>query len=290
MSHFSPDHVCSVSAFDERLKVLFHHKISTEQRISREELAILKLAMTVQEENDILDEQRRVGAELKQAKQRSIATSRALQAASKLVQAVEQEYNEIAKEDKAMEKSFKARKELADQEAFMDVLFRIYRRRPKRWGADNVELAPLEKEKDCPEGLDDVIWRKFLNIRDQKIAHERILHAKAAELADAGSFLKRRKEEDEQAARAVELLLEKLAELEKQRAMLNINVEVLVTVKQGQVELQHTDDFDPRFEDAVLLPKSYIEDLNTQIRRLSQVLICSVCLCRCASSRGTGSH
>lgn len=44
-----------------------------------------------------------------------------------------------------------------------------------------------------------------------------------------------------------------------------------MTVKQGQVELQHEDNFDPSFADAILIDRGIIESLNSTIRKLAEV-------------------
>jgi hypothetical protein len=46
--------------------------------------------------------------------------------------AVQAEYDVLVAEDKALEKSFRQRKELAEAEPFMDTLFKMYKRRAKK--------------------------------------------------------------------------------------------------------------------------------------------------------------
>jgi hypothetical protein len=56
--------------------------------------------------------------------------------------------------------------------------------------------------------------------------------------------------------------------LTQRRAELATDYPVVVTLKQGFVEVQHPLDADPDFRSSVLLPRSAIDTLNTSIRAL----------------------
>jgi hypothetical protein len=56
--------------------------------------------------------------------------------------------------------------------------------------------------------------------------------------------------------------------LTQRRAELATDYPVVVTLKQGFVEVQHPLDVDPDFRSSVLLPRSAIDTLNTSIRAL----------------------
>ena len=49
-----------------------------------------------------------------------------------IVGKVQSEYDALVAEDKALEKGFKSRREFVDQEQFVDVLFKLYKRRSKK--------------------------------------------------------------------------------------------------------------------------------------------------------------
>ena len=62
-----------------------------------------------------------------------------------------------------------------------------------------------------------------------------------------------------------------------------MNVEVLITVQNGQVEIQHDNDFDPMFDDAVLIHRRMVENLNATTRKLATVW-CHCCCVGCCTS------
>ena len=51
------------------------------------------------------------------------------------------------------------------------------------------------------------------------------------------------------------------------------HVELLVQVKQGQMEVFHTDDFEPNYDNTVLIPRTVVDDLNKQVRNSFSVHI-----------------
>ena len=249
---------------------LFQLKIQAEQDVSREELAIYQLDYSTQCEQLLLHDLTRLDKELETAKRHQAQVARAVVQASNIVSAIQGEYTTLLQADKALDKAFKFRKDLAAADAYLDVLLRLYRRRPKRYGL-GVAVPPLDKEHDCPEGLDEPLWRVFVKARAQKVASEQTLHAKGEELAQAKAFLQRRQETDKSAGTAIEVLIEEKTAQQQQVQLLNLNAELLVTVKQGQVEVAHADDFDPNYGDAVLIHRSHVDDLNERVRQLAQV-------------------
>lgn len=56
-----------------------------------------------------------------------------------------------------------------------------------------------------------------------------------------------------------------LFRLQEDKVVFDLNLEIQLLLKQGQVELD-TDDFMPDFSGSVLVHRSKIEDLNSQIR------------------------
>eukprot|EP00730_Choanoeca_flexa_P000136 TRINITY_DN10061_c0_g1_i4.p1 TRINITY_DN10061_c0_g1~~TRINITY_DN10061_c0_g1_i4.p1 ORF type:complete len:1577 (+),score=430.93 TRINITY_DN10061_c0_g1_i4:116-4846(+) len=258
--------------FDERLYELFQHKISVEQQISREELAIYQLEQCTQREQLLLNDIANMGDDLESAKQHQGHVARTVVQASNMVNSIQEEYNQLVQADKQLEKTFKTRKDLSQADAFVDVLFRLYRRRPKRY-AHGMDVPELTKERDCPEGLDDHLWKVFLKIRKQKIASEQIMMAKGVELAGAKSFLQRRQAEEKEAALHIEGLIEEKSALQQEVQLINLDTSLLVNVKQGQVEVRHESDFDPNFEDAVLLHRDEVERLNNEVKQLATARI-----------------
>eukprot|EP00042_Codosiga_hollandica_P056839 m.828263 g.828263 ORF g.828263 m.828263 type:complete len:179 (+) comp59436_c0_seq2:2271-2807(+) len=119
-----------------------------------------------------------------------------------VVSKIRAEYETLAQEDKNLERTFKNRKDFAEHEQYIDALFRLYKKRSKR--AVGQEQGQQLSKEDCPEGLDASVWKRFLELRDQKIAFEAVVRAKAAELAEGTGFVQQRVRAEEQHARLVE--------------------------------------------------------------------------------------
>merc|ERR1712146_537276 len=153
-----------------------------------------------------------------------------------------------------------------------DILYRLYRRRPKKYGL-GVPVPPLVREHDCPEGLEDAVWRRLVHLREQKIASEHKVHLKAQDLAVAKQFLARREVEEREAANRVDMAISEQRSLHNDLLELSLDLPLLVTVQQGQVEVVHEDDFDPNYDDAVLVHRAFVDDLNDQTRQLAQAKI-----------------
>ena len=173
-------------------------------------------------------------------------------------------------EDKALDKGFKQRKEFADQEQFIDQLYKLYRRRQKKAVVDE---APIAKADECPEGLDAGVWKRFVELRDQKLALEGSIRSKGNELAEATSYLQRRAAEEDYYITKIDSATRTQRALQDERNRKIIDLDIVVELRQGQVELQHTDDFDPLFNDAVYINSRVIEELNTQTKKLGSAKV-----------------
>lgn len=170
--------------------------------------------------------------------------------------------------DKHLERSFKQRREFADQEAFIDILFKLYRRRPKR-RAEVYDVPPLDKDLDCPEGLEDAVWNKLVQAREQKIESERGVRAKAAEVAELNGFYQRRATLGAELDDQIHGFMDELSNLRDERTRRALDVQVLIELKQGQVEVSNSNDFNPEFENALLLHDEVIHNINGNIKKLA---------------------
>lgn len=263
-------------AFDARLNRLFERRIYMEQSVARDELAVLKLAKLLQDEQAIKDEVATVDAKLGDIQLRRQRAAQAVGVADEVVAEVRGAYEEMVAQDRGMEKAFKVRRELADQEPFIDILFRLYRRRPKRTAAKDYHVPPLDRERDFPEGLEDRVWQFLVQARAEKVENEARVFAKGDELAEAQAYLSRRQAELEEIETEWDSTLRTLQSLQDARVDLRLNTEALITVRQGHVELYHDNDFDPNFEDAILIPRSAVESLNGTLRKLGKVCLTPV--------------
>ena len=103
--------------------------------------------------------------------------------------------------DKKLDKDFKVRKEFANNESQIDLLYKLYRRRNRLPRASmapqsviNGDAMPSEggqPDLEYPPEVDVALWGKFLEIRAQKIESETQVKSKAAILAAMSAFLTR---------------------------------------------------------------------------------------------------
>eukprot|EP01147_Barroeca_monosierra_P003450 gene3450-6086_t len=256
-----------LTSFDNRLNELFHQRIEAEQTVAREELAILMLAKSLQDEQDLVDEELNIRQHIDDCRRRQAPKAQAVQQALEITRTIAQELHAIQLSDKQLEKSFRSRKEFAELDsATVDQLFRFFRKKKSLSQAQLTE----PKDFDRPDHVDDYIWSKVLKLRVEKYESEQRVLEKTQELDEAEAFLKRRKQEEAELSQEIERAMTRLSEVQKLKSDLNVDAEILVTVKQGQVELQHEDNFDPSFADAILIDRGIIESLNSTIRKLAE--------------------
>lgn len=246
-----------------------------EQRLAQEELKILMLAKGLQEDEDMLVREKEIKGEVHELRAKVEQTQRAVEAAQEVVGEFQSEYEAMVAADRQLDKSFKTRREFADCDAQIDALYRLFKRRPKRKPSANVEareapVAPLDREADCPEGVSSYAWERLVELRTQKIQSEAAIRVKANELADMNAFLQRRVADRKNLDDAIQDALDELEALRRRRVQTSLNAGILILLKQGQVEIQHDEDFDPDFTGSVFIHRSVIEDLNQTVRKLAQ--------------------
>jgi len=270
----------ATASFDERLQQLFHTKIRLQQLIIREELIILKLVKSLRDEQASIEKERKMHATLLGLKEKRQAAAAAATEAEVIVDAFEEEYQVVRKEDIALDKTFKARlqREFPNQvlDEFLDPLHKLFKRRPRRSKHTTVldtSGLDLDEEVDYPEGLDRVVWDKMVEFRVEKIDSERNKRAKEDELAERRSYFTRRKNEKDTKDLELQMLVESMSDLRTQRLNDTLDLEVMVNIKQGQVEVTHVNDFEPDYETAVLIDRSKVEELNAEVRRLAEIKV-----------------
>eukprot|EP00039_Didymoeca_costata_P023326 m.6715 g.6715 ORF g.6715 m.6715 type:complete len:1593 (-) comp3572_c0_seq2:173-4951(-) len=270
-----------ISGFDKRLEDCFKSKISKLQQIIRNELQILKLAKILRDEEEAIEEEERLTSELKIWKLKRNLKAKEVESAEMVVNEVDAEYQAIRREDNVLDKTFKTRIVKAcpgqEMEDYMEALVRLYRKRPKRSKmvlTENIDKADYElDEEDYPEGLDESVWERFQELRWQKIDAEINKRVKEEELAEKRSFLQRRVSERDEADHQSASILDQLQKSNDRRMEDAIDVELILAVKQGQVEMIHGSDFEPDFSSAVLIEKDVVDSLNSTIRNLGDAKI-----------------
>lgn len=115
--------------------------------------------------------------------------------AKRIVEGIQEQYDTLASEDKEIEKSFK--KDFADCEPFVEQLYKLFRKRPRRikptgdssfYGESksqnpfvqrptsplNVKdlMVELDQAAHMPEGVEASVWERFVACRHKKVDSE----------------------------------------------------------------------------------------------------------------------
>lgn len=276
----------SISQFDDRLNDFFHKKIRLQQIFIREELKILKLAKALRDEQEILGQEKALSMELQDLRGKIRETDANWAAAKEVVSAHEAEYTTTRRADTQLDKTFKVRfvKESSNPgqaEDYIDMLAKLFKKRPRKskmvglheLPEDELALDSSPEGDDYPEGLDRAVWDELVVMRNEKLASEAKKRAKEADVADKRAFLNRRKVEAKAKVDRQAAVLEELGQLRKSRLNDALNLEIVVKIKQGQVEIAHSDDFEPDYDSAVLIDRSAVETLNEEVVKLAEVKV-----------------
>ncbi|ELU02415.1 hypothetical protein CAPTEDRAFT_160880 [Capitella teleta] len=287
--------------FDDSLYQLFLRKVKTEMVINQEELKILRIRYSLLKEEEFSNREMELLDTLEFKKQIKTSATEAAVESKKHVDAFRNDYEILVAEDKVMDKAFK--REFSDvSPVYVDQLYKLFRRRPR--GTDTPVFDPssgnpfserpstahlneaskgmletamvdLDKDINCPEGLDISVWERMCLYRRQKIESENLVKQKALVLADMTAFLQKRQEEDEILKNEIEDLNEEVGRLKDNQQRFICNLEVQLLLKQGQVEVD-PGIFIPDYRSSLLLHRNVVEDLNTRIRQLGESKISSM--------------
>ena len=271
------------TAFDQRLTELFDRRIRAELTVYAEELKILLLLRTVQEDEDLgrLAKLLRVRTQLAERQLESLGLQQ--RAVQDMVEAAQAEYDTLLAADRKLDKEFKQRKEFADN-PFIDVLYRLFRRRPKgssavpprgsaapaaaQLGVAAEDSVALDKAIDCPEGLEDHLWARLVELRNDKMASERAVRHQLGQLQERHAFHQQLVAATDGLRQQQAAMRQQLEWVDNERRRTFVDYPIVIDLKQGAVEVQHPHDFDPSFDATVLVPRDRIDQLNASIRNL----------------------
>ena len=266
------------------MKEFFHNKIRLQQVFIREELKILKLAKALRDEQEILGQEQALSQELQELRGKIRETDANWMAAKEVISTHEAEYTAIRRADTQLDKTFKARflqksSNAGQAEDYMDMLVKLFKKRPRKSKVglesmeDELKLDASPEGDDFPEGLDQAVWDELVTMRNEKLASETNKRAKEADVAEKRAFLSRRRAEAKAAVARQAAVLDELGELRKSRLDDSLNLEIVVKIKQGQVEVAHADDFEPNYDAAVLIHRDAVEALNVEVVKLAEVKV-----------------
>ncbi|VDI25946.1 Hypothetical predicted protein [Mytilus galloprovincialis] len=300
----------SMGGFDEMLTQVFMKKIKVMMVVYQEELKILRLRASLLVEEELETQEQELNRLVEHKKSLKALTAAAMIESKKHLDAYKNDYENLQYEDKAMDKTFK--REFNDVTALQqDQLYRLFRRRPKiprlkgfdtpaapstgdhglpnpfadrpstarqhAQAKNNVESAinDLDRDVNNPEGVELSVWERLCKFRRIKIENEFLIKQKALVFAEMEAFYRKRQDEDEILKNEIEDLQMKISKLKNDEARVNLNLEVQLLLKQGQVETD-TSTFIADYKNSALIHRSVVEELNTNIKKLGEDKIASM--------------
>merc|ERR1719499_154771 len=129
-------------------------------------------------------------------------------------------------------------------------------------------LEELESETHAPEGIEMPVWKKLCDYRRKKLQSEQEIKLRAQRMAEIDAFLKRRGEDEKAVSEKVERLQTSLQKVREEKESRMTNVEVQLLMRQGQVEVEATNDFIHDFTSTILIHRGVVESLNGKICKL----------------------
>uniref|UniRef100_A0A8C5N2I0 Cilia- and flagella-associated protein 43 n=1 Tax=Leptobrachium leishanense TaxID=445787 RepID=A0A8C5N2I0_9ANUR len=294
----------STQGFDDTLTKLFQKKVKTEMVIYQEEMKISNLMFSILIEEEINTRITQLNNIMKTKRKQKTQTSETVKTFKTGVDEFKESYENLVAEDKLLDRGFK--KEFSDIPVHhVDQLYKLYKRRPRvqrlRTQTDNAapfsdrpgsakaydeSIAQLMTAMDefdapehIPEGIDLHVWQRFCSSRRSKMQYEQQVKRKAAVLAEMQSFLQKRIEEDEKMQQDIENIMQEISVLRNEKMKLQHDLLVQFLLKQGQVEIEITD-LIPDYQDALLLQRSAIEELNKSIQESGSKKIVKMTECK----------
>ncbi|KAJ3329183.1 Cilia- and flagella-associated protein 43 [Blyttiomyces sp. JEL0837] len=278
-------------SFDQHLKELFDVKLATDQSIFQNELKIVKLSQaTLLSESD---EQREshINSKLDELKTEKNACMAEITEIKKDLDKCREEYELILKRDKEIEKSFK--KDFHSNDSSFESLFKLFKKRePMRTDlkkeTETYDLNPFaEVEKnfdtadegleqlhddELPDGVTLDFWQRLIEIRDKKISSEADVRNAYKKVSEMQQLLQSALDENERIRKEMDKATLELSNFMDYKFHNTYNLESLIQLKQGQVEVPQapvvTD-----YSDAALLHRSVVEKLNDNIVALGQAKV-----------------
>nr|XP_034327595.1 cilia- and flagella-associated protein 43 isoform X6 [Crassostrea gigas] len=299
----------SMQGFDDNLTQLFMKKIKIMMVIYQEELKILRLRYSLLVEEEMETREKELNHLMEHKKAMKALTATAVMESKKHMDAFRGHYDDLNAEDKVMDKAFK--REFNDVTAVQqDQLYRLFRKRPRiprlkgfdtpapstadsslpnpfadrpstarqhAQAKSQLEAAinDLDKISNMPEGIDESVWQRLCAYRREKIENDLLIKQKALVLAEMDNFYKKRVEEDERLRNEIEGIFDTLNKLHDDRVRFNLNLEVQLMLKQGQVEVDPTN-FIQDYKDSALIHRTVVEELNSNIKQLGESKITSM--------------
>jgi len=107
-----------------------------------------------------------------------------------------------------------------------------------------------------------------MGYRRKKLQSEQEIKLRAQRMAEIDAFLKRRGEDEKAVSEKVERLQTSLQKVREEKESRMTNVELQLLMRQGQVEVEATNDFIHDFTSTILIHRGVVESLNGKICKL----------------------
>ena len=292
-----------MNSFDEKLNKLFKLKIEYQKTLNQEELKIVRLSRSIYQQDYLEDCDSDLSKPLEEFKQLKLRTQEEVAEIKRSIDKLRDEHEIVLQEDRAIEKQFK--KDFVDLDAFtLEMLVKLYKRRPKvvKQKPQNNEttsrssnpfyvkvedpdklfleaMSELDSDIHKPEILEIDIWERFIDARHIKVESELKVKHHNQKIQDLNGFLQRKLEEDEVVKTKIEKTFQHLNELRDNKLKFLMNLEIQLLLKQGQVEVD-PGVFSTKFDNALLIHRSVIEDLNSQIVTLGEGKVSAMIDCK----------
>ena len=290
------------SNFDNILFQLHYRKVKTQQAVYQEELKITRLLNSLVIHTELNRYETQINRKLDTLKDSKKELSQDIQRIKKTIEMFKDSLDTLIYEDKAQEKSFI--REFSDvPSALREQLSRQFKRRIKtrfqinktnmnpqsvvlaELGFDNPfsdrpstaqqiviqeeenekAMSDLDNVSNAPIGLDQSVWERFVQFRNQKIEMENEIKNRTLILNEMNAYAAKRVEEDEQKRREIEENIKNLQEINDHKIKFDHNLQVQLIVKQGQVETDPGTNVH-NFARCLLINRSVVDELNKVIQ------------------------
>jgi len=124
----------------------------------------------------------------------------------------------------------------------------------------------LDRDRDRPEGIDDVGWERLVEARVRKMELEAEVKRQGAVLEGMNGQMKQLLEEDESVRNEMDRLMSQLSEANESAARHMLDIDVLFKIKQGQLEAV-SGPVVMDMTDCVLVHRSIVSELNDKIKQ-----------------------
>ncbi|KAM6329855.1 cilia- and flagella-associated protein 43 isoform 2-T2 [Podargus strigoides] len=294
--------------FDETVCKLAERKVKLEMVIYQEELKIVNLVYALLLDEELETRDAGLRCFLMKKEKEKVKTAKIIQTTKNKIEVYQETYENARAEVKNLERNFTTK--FANVPAnLLDKLLQLYKHRPKipmaemlldtskpyghcsGSGEDHKDaltllmkvVDELDSPEHMPDGLDPSMWERFCLARRKKIKSEELVKQKALTLAEMQAFLQRRMDDNEKIKSEIEDIFQELTWLQEEKVKLQLNLNIQLLLKQGQVEMESTEI--PDYTDAVLINKSVIEELNRSILTQGGKKIASMVECKDFSKR-----